>query len=280
MTGWDTFPLSIPGLDENIAISVPKKRLPVCIRCKHQYKTRKLCREKKKHTGLPWRKMYICITMDDSCFTKEGNCKKGPFIASNSDWQPFQYKDDVSINSDFPMCASCKSKNYTASYCRERRNAHRDLPWDTVFVTLSAKNVNLEVEKNDNDVALSDNNKETSTKKNSEDRGIGTVQDYNGNQSISNDSNKSQQGSEKDEDILDLKGIKRKSTDDDMSTKKTKSSNDGGSNDEVNQNNEDLVNKKENKDIFAQIDKSRTFCVEVSHYGYHAQVCILCFWKF
>lgn len=52
-----------------------------------------------------------------------------------SNWQPVCLKKDFS--SKTPVCASCKRTNRTKSFCRERHK-HRQLPWSTVYVILSA----------------------------------------------------------------------------------------------------------------------------------------------
>jgi hypothetical protein len=50
-------------------------------------------------------------------------------------WQPFCLKKDFPLTT--PVCASCKKTNRTRSFCRERHK-HRQLPWCTVYVILSA----------------------------------------------------------------------------------------------------------------------------------------------
>ncbi len=52
-----------------------------------------------------------------------------------SNWQPLCLKKDFSTST--PVCASCKKTNRTKSFCRERHK-HRQLPWCTVYVILSA----------------------------------------------------------------------------------------------------------------------------------------------
>jgi len=277
MNNWDTFPLSIPGLGNDIAINVPKNRLPVCIRCKHQYKTRRLCREKKKHAGLPWRKMYICITLHDSCFTGNKSLIKGPFVAKNISWQPYQYKGSVSINSEFPMCANCKSKNYTASYCRERRNAHRDLPWDTVYVELSEKkNCAIPESKEKTNSEINDDEETLSTKfeSKSDDEEEADAEKSASFQSPElQDKNiifDSEVGSSVEDKLSELLGIKRKLSEDKHDSKRYKCG-EGVSIDSDRKNEELDFNEKQRKDIFSEIDESKTFCIEVSHYAYQAQ---------
>jgi len=135
--------LKIPGFVSNLNIQFPPRRLPVCEKCKRHYKTRNLCRVKKMHTDLPWCKTYLCITMDDTCTDDEGKITPGPYVAKTVSWRPYQFKPTVPMNCEYPMCADCKRKNYTGSYCRGRQHAHRYLPWDTVYVELSSATPSL-----------------------------------------------------------------------------------------------------------------------------------------
>lgn len=50
-------------------------------------------------------------------------------------WQPYSVKTDFDVKT--PVCAACKKTNRTRSFCRAR-HMHRQLPWCTVFVLLSA----------------------------------------------------------------------------------------------------------------------------------------------
>lgn len=129
--------LSISGLAKDVNIQFPSRRLPVCYKCKRNYKTRQFCRVKKMHKHLPWCKTYLCVTLDESCVSTENNVVGEALKAKTTSWKPYKFKDSVEMNCDFPTCTDCKKKNYTGSYCRERRNAHRYLPWGTVYVNLS-----------------------------------------------------------------------------------------------------------------------------------------------
>lgn len=130
--------LRIPGFKSDLSIQFPNRRLPVCEKCKRHYKTRNLCRVKKMHTDLPWCKTFLCITLNESCIDGENKIAPGPYEAKTTNWRPYQFKASVPMNCDFPMCADCKRKNYTGSYCRGRQHAHRYLPWDSVYVELSS----------------------------------------------------------------------------------------------------------------------------------------------
>ena len=113
----------------------PDGRLAVCAKCKKNYKTRDSCRVRSCHTTAPWSTAYICITLDQSCTTPEGKYVDKPFSIRMVQWQPFCAKEDFDIKT--PVCAACKKTNRTRSFCRDRHK-HRELPWCTVFVLLSA----------------------------------------------------------------------------------------------------------------------------------------------
>ena len=128
--------LDIPGFPSTLHVCFPEGRLPVCARCKKNYKTRDMCRTRSEHTDLPWTSVYVCITLDDSCIDQNNKIKNGIFTTRTTDNSPYCYKSDV--DSDTLICSSCKSKNYTRTQCRVK-NRHRALPWTTVNVVLSCK---------------------------------------------------------------------------------------------------------------------------------------------
>uniref|UniRef100_A0A6S8TVQ0 Uncharacterized protein n=1 Tax=Chaetoceros debilis TaxID=122233 RepID=A0A6S8TVQ0_9STRA len=130
-----------PGFNYPVDIPFPGRVLPVCARCKKNYKTREHCRSKEGHTGLPWTDTYICITFDASCFTQDGSLCEGPFMANGLTAQPYVYESTKILPQKTPSCAMCKDKNYTRTYCRASKK-HKTLPWSTVYVMLSLRDVN------------------------------------------------------------------------------------------------------------------------------------------
>lgn len=132
----NTINLKIPGFAPTLQVSFPEGRLPVCEKCKKNYKTRDMCRTQAEHTDLPWTSVYICVTLDDSCIDSNNKLKKGTYTTRTVDSQSYCYKSDV--NSDTLICASCKTKNYTRKQCRIK-SRHRALPWSTVQVVLSCE---------------------------------------------------------------------------------------------------------------------------------------------
>ena len=132
----NTLHLELPGLSSALQVRFPDCRLPVCGRCKKNYKTRDMCRTQAGHTALPWSTVYICATFDHTCTDSNNNLKSGTFTARNIEWMPYCYKSDVS--SETLICAACKTKNYTRKQCRIK-SRHRYLPWSTVYVVLSCE---------------------------------------------------------------------------------------------------------------------------------------------
>ena len=131
----DFMKLEPPGLSRVLDIPFPDRKLPVCEVCKKNYKTRELCRSRDGHTGLPWTTTYICITFEPSCFDSNGNLYDGKFTAKAlTAQQPYCFKEDKGCST--PICSTCKEKNYTRQYCREKLK-HRQLPWGAVYVSLT-----------------------------------------------------------------------------------------------------------------------------------------------
>lgn len=132
----NTLTTTLPGFTNPVSLPFPEKCLPVCIRCKKNYKTRELCRVRDGHTDRPWSLTYVCVTLDESCIDAQtGRIIDGPFEAMSLDFhQPVCEKEKVP--STTPICASCKEKNYTRAYCREKQ-LHNQLPWSTVYCRLT-----------------------------------------------------------------------------------------------------------------------------------------------
>jgi hypothetical protein len=124
-----------PGFKQSLNVKFPDSRLAVCEKCKKNFKTRDMCRVRNTHTTAPWTTAYICLTLDDSCLDENGKYVDKPLTVRMVQWQPFCVKDPFDPKT--PVCAACKRTNRTRSFCRERHK-HRQLPWCTVYVLLSA----------------------------------------------------------------------------------------------------------------------------------------------
>ena len=125
-----------PGFKYSIDVPFPGRVLPVCARCKKNFKTREHCRTKECHYGLPWTDTYLCITLDPTCTSSDGKLLDGPFMAQGVPNTAYQYSGY--INPKTPSCGPCKEKNYTRTYCRTTKR-HRTLPWSTVYIVLTLR---------------------------------------------------------------------------------------------------------------------------------------------
>jgi len=161
----NTLQFTLPGMNTPMRVRFPDYRLPVCEKCKKNYKTRDMCRIRNGHTELPWSPVYICITLENSLLKINENGQtvlntdlQVPLIVKPQQWQPYCIKKDRAaqyFDSKTPICAACKKKNYTRSFCRDRHK-HRSLPWSTVYISLGAMGI-------DNDGILNTNTTEDET---------------------------------------------------------------------------------------------------------------------
>ena len=150
---------TLPGLQNEIEIPFPDRKLPVCARCKKIYKSRDLCRIRDGHTDVAWNTTHLCVSLDDSCFaqTAKGELRLVDestikFVASTLKGTiiPYHTKKSDTLLPGTPICMACKQKNYTRNHCRGKQK-HRQLPWGTVYVVLSAVPISTkESEKEDN----------------------------------------------------------------------------------------------------------------------------------
>lgn len=124
-----------PGFKQSLNVKFPDSRLAVCEKCKKNFKTKDMCRVRNSHTAPPWSTAYICITLDDSCTDDEGKFIDKPMTLRMVTWRPYNVRKP--FHPKTPVCAGCKRTNRTRSFCRERHK-HRQLPWCTVYVLLSA----------------------------------------------------------------------------------------------------------------------------------------------
>jgi hypothetical protein len=124
-----------PGFKQSLNVKFPDSRLAVCEACKKNFKTRDTCRVRNQHTAPPWTMAYICMTLDDSCLDEQGRYVDKPMICRMVEWQPYRVMTD--FDKKTPVCGLCKKTNRTRSFCRDRHK-HRQLPWCTIYVMLSA----------------------------------------------------------------------------------------------------------------------------------------------
>jgi len=124
-----------PGFKQILNVKFPDSRLAVCEKCKKNFKTKDMCRVRNTHTAPPWTTAYVCVTIDESCTDEDGKFIDKPMTLRMVTWRPYSVRKP--FHQKTPVCASCKRTNRTRSFCRERHK-HRQLPWCTVYVLLSA----------------------------------------------------------------------------------------------------------------------------------------------
>ena len=132
----NTLKFTPPGFRNELAIKFPDGRLAVCTACKTNFKTRQACRVSNGHTCAPWSTAYVCITLDETCTDEAGRYVEDVLVAEMAPWKAYDMVHAIDLGT--PVCASCKKINHARKFCRERHR-HRQLPWSTVYVTLSAK---------------------------------------------------------------------------------------------------------------------------------------------
>ncbi|KAL7453879.1 hypothetical protein ACHAWC_006393 [Mediolabrus comicus] len=132
------------GMPRAFDVPFVERRLPVCDRCKKNFKSRDLCRKRDGHKALPWQLTYVVITMDSSVLTEpddDGNVtiKNIPMVCELQDTPRMCLGPaDGSMKSE-PICKVCREKNYTRDYCRNTCK-HSTPPWSTTYVRLVADN--------------------------------------------------------------------------------------------------------------------------------------------
>ena len=123
----------------NTAIS-----LPVCAKCKRNYKTRDNCRIKFGHNDVPWTNSYICITIDESCIGEDEKyivddklhaVVLSPPPDDEKTTTSTKYEVQTCLDVTAPVCTSCKQSKRTKEYCRTTFR-HKELPWNTLIVIL------------------------------------------------------------------------------------------------------------------------------------------------
>jgi len=123
-----------PGFPCSIDVPFPGRLLPVCDKCKGNFKTREHCRIRECHTSLPWSDIFVCVSLDPSCTNEDNTLMPGPFLSRTVPPQPVCLPEET--NPETTICGACKDKNYTRAYCRVSKK-HRQVPWNTVFLVLS-----------------------------------------------------------------------------------------------------------------------------------------------
>lgn len=130
-----------------------------CVYCKIGLKKREDCRVPQAHTFLPWKYMYLCITIDDSCFELQKKSPPSsasslppdqyyiakPTIARNTSVTQSSIATDTEKSYEFitrcnftdnsPSCSKCKRRSHSRKVCRIKRK-HLAIPHNSKKFTL------------------------------------------------------------------------------------------------------------------------------------------------
>ena len=142
--------LHLPGLPQPFDVPFLSRKLPVCLQCKKNYRSRELCRQRDDHRALPWQTVYVVVTLTEQVLEMgyNGNLRVAdiPITAEMQEVPVMcdgpQNKDD--FMSKQPICKLCKEKNYTQNRCREILK-HTTPPHQAVYVKLIPKTVETEI---------------------------------------------------------------------------------------------------------------------------------------
>jgi hypothetical protein len=129
------------GLPRPFDTPFPERRLPVCDKCKKNYKSRDLCRTRDGHKTLPWTTTYVAVTVDPSLLEQDVDGKLSyrdvPCIAILMETPILCLGPSNGSMKSEPICKVCREKNYTREYCRGTCK-HTTPPWSTTYVKLVA----------------------------------------------------------------------------------------------------------------------------------------------
>jgi hypothetical protein len=129
------------GMPRSFEVPFTERRLPVCDRCKKNFKSRDLCRKRDGHRALPWQMTYVVVTLDSSIINEDENgnmtVRNVPMVCELQDIPLLCLGPADGSMKPEPICKVCREKNYTRDYCRNTCK-HTTPPWSTTFVKLLA----------------------------------------------------------------------------------------------------------------------------------------------
>jgi hypothetical protein len=133
-----------PGMPRAFDVPFPPRKLPVCLRCKKNYRSRELCRQRDEHKSLPWQTTYIIVTLTESVLEKREDGSQYitdmPVVATLQEMPDLCRGPADGFMSKQPICKMCKEKNYTREYCRTT-SKHTTPPYQTVYIKLVPRTV-------------------------------------------------------------------------------------------------------------------------------------------
>ena len=146
--GMQACTVHLPGLPQPFDVAFPARKLPVCPRCKKNYRSRELCRQRDEHKALPWQTVYVVVTLTDEVLEKGEDGKLSvadiPVVAELQETPDMCRGPADGFMSKQPICKICKEKNYTRDYCRAT-SKHTTPPYQAVYVKLVPKSVSTDV---------------------------------------------------------------------------------------------------------------------------------------
>lgn len=133
-----------PGMPRAFDVPFPPRKLPVCVRCKKNYRSRELCRQRDEHRALPWQTTYIIVTLTEAVLEKREDGTQCiadiPVAAVLQDMPDMCRGPADGFMTKQPICKLCKDKNYTRDYCRTS-SKHTTPPYQTVYIKLVPKSM-------------------------------------------------------------------------------------------------------------------------------------------
>jgi len=131
-----------PGMPRAFDVPYPERKLPVCVRCKKNYRSRELCRQRDQHKALPWQTTYVVVTLTDAVLVKSEDgtltCADIPVVAEIQEMPELCRGPAGGFMQTEPICKVCKEKNYTRDYCRNT-SRHTTPPYQAIYVKLVPK---------------------------------------------------------------------------------------------------------------------------------------------
>lgn len=118
----------LPGLPQPFDVPFPSRKLPVCLQCKKNYRSRELCRQRDDHRALPWRTVYPVVTLTEEVLLEMNYNGNVTGVVANIPVTAVMQEDPVMCDGplnkdDFmskqPICKGYKKKCYTRNHCRE-----------------------------------------------------------------------------------------------------------------------------------------------------------------
>ena len=127
------------GLPYSFDVPFPPRKLPVCCRCKKNFKSRDICRVRDGHRALPWAATNVVVTITDEVLSRAEDGTLSyldiPVTAELKNIPELCKGPAGTFMTSQPICRVCKDKNYTRDYCRNTCK-HTTPPSSTIYVKL------------------------------------------------------------------------------------------------------------------------------------------------